>query len=523
MRVPREEFDLDRTQVLGTTEYFPLQIVEQRRDELAAVRHQLRVLGYSEAAVARTLQVKGPYAVGPIGREIWRRYHLSSDDPLHVVIRLLLLGHAEHEALVLELLGPDELTVLLDVGLLVRVAPERLVSPVSLYPIGDLYIATDWRWDEDASARAASMRVMPLGRDSYGLVRLAAWSGGRQAIDLCSGSGVIALAVAPGCEQVTGVDLNPRAVNFARFNAVFNAIDNCEFRKGDLYEAVAPQQVDLVTANPPFVPTPAVDTLLFRGGGTSGEDVLRRVIAGCADHLADGGTCLIVTDLVEHAGVEYDAKLADWLGPESGLTGVVFKAPGMTPYEYAIEHTHTRHRVSQELFEWIDHYQAQSIEAIAPGYIAIRKTGSVPCSTVTLPIDQPLQHPVPSEFLKGIFSRVTAAADLPALPLFPTYELGQVDLVGDGVDLARRQLPYLVASRIAALQEQHGAVSQSMLLQDLGNLGYEIGPERRSELEELLRALFIGGYFEPAGNRSLGELARTRRHRQAALRLWWSR
>ena len=89
------------------------------------------------------------------------------------------------------------------------------MSPFWLYPIADLYVATDWRWDVDASTRGASTRVMPLGRDAYGLARLAVSSGGRQAVDLCSGSGVIALAVAANCDHVIGVDVNPRAINFA--------------------------------------------------------------------------------------------------------------------------------------------------------------------------------------------------------------------------------------------------------------------------------------------------------------------
>jgi hypothetical protein len=196
----------------------------------------------------------------------------------------------------------------------------------------------------------------------------------------------------------------------------------------------------------------------------------------------------------------------------------------MAPYQYAIEHTHATHRVSQELFRWIDHYRAQAIDAIARGYIAIRRTGSVPYSTMTIPIDQLLERPLPSGVLTGIFSRIEAAgADLPALPLVSTYELGQVDLVRNGVDLDRQRLPYLVASRIAALEAQHGMVSLNLLLQDLRDLGYEAGPERRSELEESIYALFVAGYFEPAGSRSEAELVRARRHRQAALRLWWNR
>jgi SAM-dependent methyltransferase len=501
-----------------------LQVANRRQDDLAAVRRRLRTLGYTETAVAQTLQIEGPYAVGPVGREIWHRYHLSGDDPLQVVIRVFLLGYPEDESRILELFGWDELAALLDVGLLMKVAPTQVASPVSLYPIADLYVATDWRWDEDASTRWASMRVMPLGRDSYGLARLAASSAGGQAVDLCSGSGVVALVVARNVDHVIGVDINPRAVNFARFNALFNSIGNCTFRQGDLYDGVERQQFHLATANPPFVPTPDVDTLLFRGGGGSGEDVLRRIIGGCADHLSDGGMCLIVTDLVQHAGIGYADKLADWLGGDSGLTGVVFKTPSMTPLEYAIEHTHATRRASEELFGWIDHYRAQAIDAIARGYIAIRKTGTQPCTTVTVPIAQLLEHPVPDSFLMGIFSRAEAAEDdLLDHALVSTYELGQVELVRDGAELYGRRLPYLVATRLTALEAEHGTVSLRLLLEDLRERGYQLGPERRAELEEAIRGLVIAGYLEPVGDHPEADASRTRRHRQAALQLWWSR
>lgn len=63
-------------------------------------------------------------------------------------------------------------------------------------------------------------------------------------LDLCCGSGVQGIAAAVlrgGNAFVTCVDINPRAVRFARFNALLNGLDEKRFRAvvGDLFDALA--------------------------------------------------------------------------------------------------------------------------------------------------------------------------------------------------------------------------------------------------------------------------------------------
>jgi hypothetical protein len=52
----------------------------------------------------------------------------------------------------------------------------------------------------------------------------------------------------------------------------------------------------------------------FRDGGTSGEDVQRRIVEGLPRHLAAGGTAQIVTELGERDGEPLEARLRRWLG-----------------------------------------------------------------------------------------------------------------------------------------------------------------------------------------------------------------
>lgn len=75
-------------------------------------------------------------------------------------------------------------------------------------------------------------------------------------LDLCTGSGCIALALAAAFEQahVVGIDKNPHAVDLARRNAQHNKLERVTFMVSDLFQALDPQQpFDLIVSNPPYL------------------------------------------------------------------------------------------------------------------------------------------------------------------------------------------------------------------------------------------------------------------------------
>ncbi len=75
-------------------------------------------------------------------------------------------------------------------------------------------------------------------------------------LDLCTGSGCIALALArefPDA-QVYATDVSAKAIKYARDNADRNGIRNVTFLKGSLFTPVAEHMsFDLITANPPYI------------------------------------------------------------------------------------------------------------------------------------------------------------------------------------------------------------------------------------------------------------------------------
>jgi len=121
---------------------------------------------------------------------------------------------------------------------------------------------------------------------------------GASVLDLCTGSGILAIAAAlRGARAVTAVDVSRRAVATVRVNALLNRV-RVRAVRGDLFDAVGDQRFDAIVTNPPYVPSEE-DVLPSRGrqrawqAGRDGRLVLDRIVAGVGDHLRPGGFVLI--------------------------------------------------------------------------------------------------------------------------------------------------------------------------------------------------------------------------------------
>ncbi|HEY0118318.1 MAG TPA: peptide chain release factor N(5)-glutamine methyltransferase [Cellulomonas sp.] len=136
-------------------------------------------------------------------------------------------------------------------------------------------------------------------------------------VDLCTGSGAIAVAVATEvpAARVVAVDLSLAAVGLATRNAQATGAQ-VRVLLGDVNDpellAELTGSVDIVVANPPYIPPDAEPTepevrdhdpdLALYGGGADGLDTPRAVLAAAARLLRTGG--LLV---VEHAEVQAEA------------------------------------------------------------------------------------------------------------------------------------------------------------------------------------------------------------------------
>lgn len=120
---------------------------------------------------------------------------------------------------------------------------------------------------------------------------------GQRVLDLCTGSGVVAVSGARAGADVTAVDVSRRAAMTVRINARLNGV-RVDARHGDLFGAVE-GRFDVVTANPPYLP--ADEDEVPRSGptrawdaGLDGRAVLDRICAEVPAHLNPGGSVLLI-------------------------------------------------------------------------------------------------------------------------------------------------------------------------------------------------------------------------------------
>jgi len=103
-------------------------------------------------------------------------------------------------------------------------------------------------------------------------------------LDLATGSGAIALFCADKAKKVYAIDINPRAIEYAKFNAILNNLERkIEFRIGDLFAPVKNIKFDYIVWNGPTVAAPNVANpsttyALSDFGGPDGAEFTRRFI-----------------------------------------------------------------------------------------------------------------------------------------------------------------------------------------------------------------------------------------------------
>ena len=122
------------------------------------------------------------------------------------------------------------------------------------------------------------------------------------ALDLCTGSGCIAIAFARHRPtwDVTASDISPDALSVASDNAHrTGAIRNLRLLQGSLFEPVERQRFDLVSGNPPYIPAADIAGLpndvrdfeprLALDGGADGLSLVRKIVDQAPSHLTPGG------------------------------------------------------------------------------------------------------------------------------------------------------------------------------------------------------------------------------------------
>lgn len=193
-------------------------------------------------------------------------------------ILALFVGGAEldHRRLRLPPGAGDAVDQLVAHGLVDRDG-DRLRARVAVIPLGAALLVCDRLdapierdlvcWPDDSSHHLASA-IPPGRRDRW--------------LDLGCGSAFAALARPQLAARIAGVDINPRAVRYARLGAALSGVAHLSAARGDLADpAACGEPADLVTCNTPIPDPPAV----ARMAAAAIAEVWRRADPGLFERL----------------------------------------------------------------------------------------------------------------------------------------------------------------------------------------------------------------------------------------------
>jgi release factor glutamine methyltransferase len=280
------------------------------RTALATAHRRLEDAGVASPAADAHLLAAHVLGVarGELSRRVVLGYELTDDEAARLAA--LVERRAEREPL-------QHLT-----GLAPFRGIELLVGPGVFVPRAETELVAGW-------AVEAAQAVVAAGDDPL-------------VVDLCTGSGAIALAVADEVPQarVIAIELGADAVAWAARNVERLGLGaRVDVRAGDVVRADAgvladvAGAVDVVTANPPYIPPDAEPTepevrdhdpaLALYGGGDDGLAVPRATVATAARLLRPGGLFLMEHGELQGAATRAFATGPDWTGArtERDLSG----------------------------------------------------------------------------------------------------------------------------------------------------------------------------------------------------------
>jgi Methyltransferase small domain len=328
--------------------------------ELAPLCDKLRNYGYEESAIADLL---GRWDISELnGKEypnyIWRCERAKT--PLAELVSIFLLGRASDRETVCGYLGEALVSAMLKCGILLE-HNLIMVSHAVIYPcLGKFFLTDQWV----GSGNQELGKVYELGTDSYVLARVTPRRGVKKALDLCTGSGLHAIFSADGSVDSKAVDINPRALDFTVVNAALNSV-SVQTYLGDLYSVLEDGETfDLITANPPFVPSPDPDVLIHRSAGESGEEVPERLVAGLPSHLAPGGSFSMVLDHPQYQGESYLDRLERWIGSKKGWGIAVLGFRELSLGDYIMSHLSGVEKYDDTFQSYLESYLRLGIQSV---------------------------------------------------------------------------------------------------------------------------------------------------------------
>jgi SAM-dependent methyltransferase len=295
---------------------------------------------------------------------------LDSAEPLSGFVRLFLLG-SSLEPTEGERLGLN-ISALRAAGVLQR-RRGRIEASLHITPWRGLLIAHD----PDPAGDLWPTHVSGPTPAADTLAQLTVQSPVRSALDLGTGSGLLAIFAAQHVTHVVATDVNPHALRLAALNARLNEVSNVDVREGSFFEPIEGERFELIVSNPPYVIAPPESDLLFRYGSGTRDAVSRDVLRGAAEHLAEGAIAQMFCNWIRQPGEDWRATPSGWV-EGSGCDLLLLHYATEDPLAYATRWNIRLQQIAPARFpamldRWLAFYEAEGISAITSGAAVLRR------------------------------------------------------------------------------------------------------------------------------------------------------
>ncbi len=343
--------------------------------QFSALRGFLVSTGYTERAVCRKLGVNGLHECFKQISDCDARVQSADPGILKVLLQLLVTGKSLPRAEVERAIPRAALDAMTALGILRphSARSNRLVSAVALYPLRDLYIASE-RWNSSQGSGIPKDHVFsavnPLSHEFVGLLPQDPCD---KLLDLYSGTAIAALLAAKGYARHSwAVDIASRATRFGEFNRRLNEVENATVMQGDLYQPVKGMKFDRIVAHTPYAPS-LKRRPLYADGGPDGELITRAVIQGLPRHLAPGGRFYCLAGNVEREGEPYEARARRWLGAHQSDFDIVYiETETKGPLQFAYRTTRASKGAWDEMDKWVAHFRKLKIKNLVYGLLIVQ-------------------------------------------------------------------------------------------------------------------------------------------------------
>lgn len=341
---------------------------------LRQLREVFDRVGYNEKEIEKALptSLNGNATTEGAAPTVMRA--IPQDTPLGLLVRVFLLTVAVPKDALSALLGEGLVAGLL-AGHFLEETATGVVCPVLVHPIRGFYIIYDTL--QAKQSPIAKYLVMGVGTSSLAPANAAPRRHYHRALDVGCGGGFQSFHLAQHCDQVVGLDINPRALNLGRAAAVLNRLNNIDFRLSDFYSAVEGEKFDLIVSNPPFVISPESE-FHYRDGGLGGDRVTETVIRGVGNYLEEGGISVIICEWAALKGGGIYDRLQEWIAG-NGCDVWVSSSKEDDLVSYAMSWLRAyRANLKPEEFQrlynrWLDYYESLNISGIQTGLVVMRK------------------------------------------------------------------------------------------------------------------------------------------------------